>query len=187
LGPDADAGMLAERLRRGTAGGGVLLIGWLGAEAVGHVYIWTDRPDEPEIHERLPDPPLIMNLWVRPERRRQGIGVRLMAAAEKWLAERGHDKVALGVDTENEAAILLYRHLGYSPWGHGDVKTHRDHFQADGSVDTVTWEICEVFYRDLPKMRRPARSAPFLRLVHRIREISSRMTATRMRRKVDTA
>ena len=52
-------------------------------------------------------------LAVLTEYRRQGIGQRLMAAAEKWAAERGITRIELNVWQANEQAIAFYDRLGY--------------------------------------------------------------------------
>jgi ribosomal protein S18 acetylase RimI-like enzyme len=46
-------------------------------------------------------------------RRRQGLGKRLMAAAERLLAERGCPKINLQVRSENADVIAFYVALGY--------------------------------------------------------------------------
>ncbi len=52
-------------------------------------------------------------LGVLPDGRRQGLGRRLMAAAEKWLRERDAPKIQLMVRDDNEQAIGFYKALGY--------------------------------------------------------------------------
>src|SRR4051812_4589161 len=130
---DETRGLLADRLRRVAAGlPGELLIACLGELPIGHIYLWEEPADETEIREYLPGVPLIMNLWVQPVHRRQGIGTRLMRVAEDRLRARGHKNVALGVDPDNKDAIRLYLSLDYFPWPYADIKTHRDHFLPDG-------------------------------------------------------
>jgi ribosomal protein S18 acetylase RimI-like enzyme len=48
-----------------------------------------------------------------PSRQKQGIGRRLMAAAEEWLADRGVRKCELMIRRTNEAAAGFYARLGY--------------------------------------------------------------------------
>jgi ribosomal protein S18 acetylase RimI-like enzyme len=52
-------------------------------------------------------------LAVAPERRGGGLGARLMAEAERLLAERGCPKLNLQVRSSNVAVIEFYRRLGY--------------------------------------------------------------------------
>ena len=54
-------------------------------------------------------------LAVAPDRRREGLGRRLMAAAEGWLRERGAPKLQLMVRGMNEEALDFYRALGLQP------------------------------------------------------------------------
>ncbi len=51
-------------------------------------------------------------LAVAPERRRQGLGRRMMAEAETWLQARGAPKIQLMVRDDNEAALGFYEALG---------------------------------------------------------------------------
>ncbi len=54
-------------------------------------------------------------LAVAPDRRREGLGRRLMDAAEAWLRERGAPKLQLMVRDSNDAALDFYRALGLEP------------------------------------------------------------------------
>jgi ribosomal protein S18 acetylase RimI-like enzyme len=51
-------------------------------------------------------------LAVAPERRREGLGRAMMAAAEAWLRERGAPKLQLMVRDDNEDALGFYAALG---------------------------------------------------------------------------
>lgn len=50
---------------------------------------------------------------VDPSQRKTGCGRAMMAAAERWLTERGAPKVQLMVDPQNAAALGFYDALGY--------------------------------------------------------------------------
>ena len=52
-------------------------------------------------------------LAVAPEQRRAGIGRRMVAHAEGWLAEQGIGKVELMIREENDAVRTFYERLGY--------------------------------------------------------------------------
>jgi ribosomal protein S18 acetylase RimI-like enzyme len=56
---------------------------------------------------------IVHNIYVVPDRRGAGIGSELLATAERELAARGADTVALEVMAENEAARRFYRRHGY--------------------------------------------------------------------------
>ena len=55
----------------------------------------------------------ILSIGVHPDRRRRGIGARLLAAAERVSVERGATVSRLEVSTRNDAAIAMYRAHGY--------------------------------------------------------------------------
>ena len=50
---------------------------------------------------------------VAADRRRQGLGHALVAAAENWLKQRGVPKVHLMVRETNQAVVSFYQRLGY--------------------------------------------------------------------------
>ena len=50
---------------------------------------------------------------VDPELQRSGLGVAIMAAAERWLAARGVWKVHLLVREDNAGVKMFYERLGY--------------------------------------------------------------------------
>ena len=54
-----------------------------------------------------------MNLAVRPEARRQGLGRRLMEALWARLMELGDESLTLEVRASNTPAIALYEGLGF--------------------------------------------------------------------------
>lgn len=56
-------------------------------------------------------------LAVGSEHRRRGIGRRLVAAAEQWVADRGLPKMMLMVRTANPDLVSFYASLGYHDQG----------------------------------------------------------------------
>ncbi|KAB1188145.1 MULTISPECIES: GNAT family N-acetyltransferase [Haloferax] len=58
---------------------------------------------------------IISNLFVVPDRRDEGVGGRLLSAAEERLREAGADVVGLEVMADNESARKFYRRHGYGP------------------------------------------------------------------------
>ncbi|MFW5949866.1 MAG: GNAT family N-acetyltransferase [archaeon] len=70
---------------------------------------------ESKAYERTVTRGLIENIYVVADRRREGIGTRLLRAAESALADEGVDVIALDVMADNEGARGFYRHHGYAP------------------------------------------------------------------------
>ena len=54
-------------------------------------------------------------LAVGEDRRRQGLGARLMAEAERLLASAGCPKINLQIREENREVVAFYRSIGYEP------------------------------------------------------------------------
>lgn len=59
----------------------------------------------------------IYSLWVAPEARRQGLGLRLLARVEEWIGTSGGRQVELDVVDRETAAVRLYERAGYQPDG----------------------------------------------------------------------
>lgn len=66
-----------------------------------------ESPDDPATFAWIHD------IFVRPERRRQGVATALMAAAESFARSRGAKELRLGVIDRNIHARELYRGLGF--------------------------------------------------------------------------
>ncbi|MFC7622907.1 GNAT family N-acetyltransferase [Microlunatus sp. GCM10028923] len=64
--------------------------------------------------------------------RGQGIGTRLVHRAEQVIRDHGCDRATLGVEDTNEAAIRLYRRLGYQEFG--TEAAEWDQEDADGTI-----------------------------------------------------
>ncbi|MGL5511709.1 MAG: GNAT family N-acetyltransferase [Sporomusa sp.] len=60
----------------------------------------------------------IIDLYVHPNFRKQGIGSKLLDAASQWAKDRELDYIELNVLFENRNAIKLYEHLGYKKVSH---------------------------------------------------------------------
>jgi len=58
---------------------------------------------------------LIENLYVVPDRRREGIGTALLSHAEDALRDANVERIALDVLAENDDAREFYAHHGYDP------------------------------------------------------------------------
>jgi GNAT superfamily N-acetyltransferase len=135
----------ADRLARQSAGHGLLLVAWQGTCPIGDVYLWWEPAEEPEIRALLPGVPLLNHLEVHPTFRKHGTGTRLTRAAERVLAARGYERVALAVEENNFDAMRLYTGLGYREWGHPKVICHT---QAEKDRPRMV-EICHVLVKDL--------------------------------------
>jgi GNAT superfamily N-acetyltransferase len=85
------------------------LVAWNDGDPIGHAHIaWAGtKLGVPEIQD----------VFVRRERRREGIATQLTLAAERRAAERGHSKISLGQSIANDGARLLYERLGYRDAG----------------------------------------------------------------------
>lgn len=75
---------------------------------------------------------VVENIFVVPDRRGEGIGSDLLAAAERRLAVAGADVLSLEAVADNEAALRFYRRHGYAP--------HRIELEKSVESDTLTKE-----------------------------------------------
>ncbi|MEF8831203.1 MAG: GNAT family N-acetyltransferase [Halobacteriales archaeon] len=82
-----------------------------GGDLVGFVSFGVETGDL----ERTRSRGVVRNIWVRPDRRGEGIGGDLLALAERRLVEAGAEAVALEVMADNDAARRFYRRHGYEP------------------------------------------------------------------------
>ena len=57
----------------------------------------------------------LRKMYVRRERRGQGLGRRLLDRALAWARARGHARVELETATRLEEAVALYRKAGFVP------------------------------------------------------------------------
>jgi GNAT superfamily N-acetyltransferase len=128
-------------LAKQQAGGGELLVAWLGGWPVGDVFLDRDPAEEPLIRRWLPGVPRLDHLEVLARLQRRGIGTALLRAGEATARKLGHRRVALGVGLDNPDARRLYERLGYADWGHGSiVATYQDR-DRDGPPVTITETI----------------------------------------------
>ncbi|WP_248299395.1 GNAT family N-acetyltransferase [Halorhabdus amylolytica] len=65
--------------------------------------------------ERTVSRGLIENLYVVPDRRREGIGTKLLERAENALEDSGVETIALDVLAGNDSARAFYAETGYEP------------------------------------------------------------------------
>ena len=85
------------------------LVAWDGDDPIAHAHIaWTrTRLGVPEIQD----------VFVREDRRREGIGEELMRVSERAVAARGHSRVSLSHGIGDARAKALYAKLGYREAG----------------------------------------------------------------------
>lgn len=100
---------------------GELLIAFAGQVPVGDVYLWCEPVEEVEVRTAFPGVPMLNHLEVAPGWQGQGIGTRLVRAAEDAARRRGFDRIVLGVGVDNPDAKRLYERLGYVDWENGPV------------------------------------------------------------------
>ena len=65
------------------------------------------RPDD------RPTTGWLFAMWVRPERRGEGLGRRLVAAVEEWAAALDIDQLLLHVTDGNDGAVRFYASCGF--------------------------------------------------------------------------
>jgi ribosomal protein S18 acetylase RimI-like enzyme len=101
-----------ERIReaalRGIVTDSLLVASWDG-DLVGFVTFAV----ESGVYEQDVTRGLVENVYVTPERRGEGLGSALLAAAEDHLRDRGCEAFFLEVLADNEGARRFYREAGY--------------------------------------------------------------------------
>jgi ribosomal protein S18 acetylase RimI-like enzyme len=86
-----------------------VLVARTGDRTIGFVQFREERG----VYDQDRDRGFVDNVYVRPADRNDGVGGRLLAAAEASLADRGMDAVALSVLAGNRAARRFYERRGY--------------------------------------------------------------------------
>jgi GNAT superfamily N-acetyltransferase len=81
-------------------------------------------------HTDRPDAAMLLSMWVAPEARGAGIGVRLIDALIDWARAAHYDRLYLDVADDNRFAIALYARKGFTPTGAtGALPPPRDHIR----------------------------------------------------------
>jgi GNAT superfamily N-acetyltransferase len=106
-----------ERAREGAAGG--RYVTYVAEEGTRLCGLATGMVDE-EHGCRL----ALVGMFVDPAVRGRRIGASLADAVAGWARERGAERLYLGVNAKNEAAIRLYRRCGFRPTGRRDPLEH---------------------------------------------------------------
>ena len=119
-------------LARLEQGDGYYLVAWQDDEPLGHA------------HLALTDPPELQDVSVRPEYRRLGVATALADAAERVAVAQGFSRLRLSVSVDNDAALVMYRHLGYRDVGvpprrvQGTIQIRTGTLEVDDTL--LTWE-----------------------------------------------
>jgi ribosomal protein S18 acetylase RimI-like enzyme len=147
VGERQDRWLLLDHLARKR---GVPLFAFRDEVFLGHLFVRLAPPEEPELRAGLPGVPLLQHLRVVNGFQRNGVGRRLIEAAEALLATSGHRSVALGVDPTNRAAMSFYQSLSFTAWREETLTTFREEVRDDGT--TVRYvDRCFVFVKHLDR------------------------------------
>ena len=92
------------------------LLAWRAGEPVGLVRLQRDA-DRPDVFG-------LFSMWVAPEVRRRGVGLRLLAAAEEWVVAAGGAEIELDVVDREPAARALYTRAGFVLDGRSQPSVH---------------------------------------------------------------
>ena len=115
---------------------GTYLVAWDDGAPVAHAHVaWTDTQlGVPEIQD----------VFVRGDRRRQGLGTAVTLAAERAAEGRGHRRISIGTSIDNDAARRLYEKLGYRDAGAAPVRVQGTIMIRTGPLEVddtlLTWE-----------------------------------------------
>lgn len=85
-----------------------ITLAWRNDQRIGLVWITTSMPFRDEEHKAW-----LMEIYVVPEARGQGVAKRLMAQAEDWARAHGAEEVWLNVGSGNDKALGLYESRGF--------------------------------------------------------------------------
>ncbi|MBL7166593.1 MAG: GNAT family N-acetyltransferase [Dehalococcoidales bacterium] len=121
-----------ERYRKQVEGRGVYATAWQGERLAGILFVdWEGSAAEP-VRASFPGCPHLIDLFVLPEYRKQGIATQLLDYAEAEARQRGHERIGLDV---GDLAAPNYRIAHGIYIGRGYVDTGIEHMDAYTVVD----------------------------------------------------
>ncbi|WP_432980625.1 N-acetyltransferase family protein [Dactylosporangium sp. CA-233914] len=135
---------------------GILFVAHAGNRLAGTAFLRMQAAEEWELRQRLRGVPILSNVQVAPDLRRQGVGSAIMRAAEGYARARGRAYIALGVTATNAAARRLYAKRGYAEWEFGEVNAMVVEYGTDGGRRFST-ERCLIMVKPLGCVRSPQR------------------------------
>ena len=89
---------------------GQVLVAYDGKELVGYVMFQNEIKPPLEVAHKVG---YVMDLYVKPSHRRQGVGEQLLRSCLDRIRSKGVTHIQLRVWNANETAIALYRKLGF--------------------------------------------------------------------------
>ena len=107
------------------------LVAWRAGEPVGRVTVLGESKYVP-VRDRLGSLVEMNALEATPQG--QGVGTRLIHAAEADARAGGARWMGLAVAPDNPGAQRLYERLGYRDWGHAEVLDEWTERDAEGAV-----------------------------------------------------
>lgn len=138
-------GFFDDRMSRQHKNLGMLLVAWLDDRPIGVIYLWLEEAEEAELREHIPGTPILNHLEIHSNHRGQGVGTKLLKAAERRLRMLGFHQVALAVEETHQRVARLYKRLDYEDWPHSTVRCYS---LADGGREPRV-EICRIMVKAL--------------------------------------
>jgi len=96
-----------DRYHRGPKKADSITVAWKGEEKAGMVWVTMEQ-----IHQD-PGAAWLLEVFVEPVYRRQGLARQLLDRAERWVREQGAKEIWLNVGGGNRKALSLYESQGY--------------------------------------------------------------------------
>ena len=106
--PEVNKKLFIEKINNGSCFFYVIVV---LNKTLGRIVLFTDLEDKD-----LADGESVCyfsNLWVHPKLRGQKIGSKLIRHVEKQARKQGFEYLTLGVNSDNEKNISIYKHLGF--------------------------------------------------------------------------